>query len=298
MIERMKKMMNWVIAAILSICGASAITSCSTNDDNPVAPQEMPLPKVSKIYSSSVVKAERNVDGQWTTLYEQVNEHALLYDFQWTGDRLKSILTTERSWVLTYDDNQHIINVRLNGTRLNYAYEYDAQGRLARMIENMPFDDTIDHIYYTTYSYSGDKLVKTEETNEFSKEKEPNPTSSAKEVTSFEWQGDNVVSKTVEKDLYNGSHATINYSYEYTKLLNPFYNDILLLTGVYSVGGFNDGFVISKNLVKTMTIGSTVYNYEYNTAGDRVVSIITDNTVDTSVMRATTHSVYDLEYAK
>ena len=292
----MKRLKLWVMAAIL-ICGASVFTACS-NDNNPVAPQDKPLPKVSKIYSSSVVKAERNVDGQWTTLNEQVNERALLYDFQWTGDRLESIQTTERSMVLTYDDNQHIINAWLNGTRLNYAYEYDAQGRLARMVETMPFDDTIDHIYYTTYSYNGDKLVKTEETNEFSKEKEPNPTSSAREVTSYVWQGDNVVSKTVEKDLYNGSHTTVNYSYEYTTLLNPFYHDILLLTGVYSVGGFDDGFVISKNLVKTMTLGSTVYYYEYTTVGDRVVSIITDNTVETSVMRATTHSVYDLEYAE
>ena len=293
----MKRIMQWVMAATL-ICGASVFTACS-NDNNPVAPQDKPLPKVSKIYSSSVVKAERNVDGQWTTLNEQVNERALLYDFRWTGDRLESIQTSERSMVLTYDDNQHIINARLNGTRLNYAYEYDAQGRLVRMVETMPFDDTIDHIYYTTFSYNGDKLVKTEETNEFSKEKEPNPTSSAKEVTSYEWQGDNVVSKTVEKDLYNGSHTTENFSYEYTTLLNPFHNDILLLTGVYSVGGLNnDGFVISKNLVKTMTIGSTVYYYEYTTVGDRVVSIITDNTVETSVMRATTHSVYDMEYAE
>ena len=291
-------MMQWLLAATLTICGSSVFVAC-TNNDNPVAPQDKPLPKVSKIYSSSVVKAERNVDGQWTTMHEQVNEHALLYDFQWTGDRLESIQTTERSMVLTYDDNQHIINARLNGTRLNYAYEYDAQGRLVRMVETMPFDDTIDHIYYTTYSYNGDKLVKTEETNEFSKEKVPNPTSSAKEVTSYEWQGDNVVSMTVEKDLYNGSHTTENYSYEYTTLLNPFYQDILLLTGVYSVGGLNnDGSVISKNLVKTMTLGSTVFYYEYTTVGDRVVSIITDNTVETSVMRATTHSVYDLEYAE
>lgn len=291
-------MMQWLLAATLTICGSSVFVAC-TNNDNPVAPQDKPLPKVSKIYSSSVVKAERNVDGQWTTMHEQVNEHALLYDFQWTGDRLESIQTTERSMVLTYDDNQHIINARLNGTRLNYAYEYDAQGRLVRMVETMPFDDTIDHIYYTTYSYNGDKLVKTEETNEFSMEKEPNPTSPAKEVTSYEWQGDNVVSMTVEKDLYNGSHTTENYSYEYTTLLNPFYHDILLQTGVYSVGGLkNDGSVISKNLVKTMTLGSTVFYYEYTTVGDRVVSIITDNTVETSVMRATTHSVYELEYAE
>ena len=28
--------MNWVLATILTICGASAFTSCSNNDDNPV----------------------------------------------------------------------------------------------------------------------------------------------------------------------------------------------------------------------------------------------------------------------
>ena len=32
----MKKIMNWVLAATLCICGASAFTSCSNNDDNPV----------------------------------------------------------------------------------------------------------------------------------------------------------------------------------------------------------------------------------------------------------------------
>jgi len=31
----MKKIINWVLAAIF-ICGASAFTSCSNNDDNPV----------------------------------------------------------------------------------------------------------------------------------------------------------------------------------------------------------------------------------------------------------------------
>ena len=31
----MKKIMHWVLAATL-VCGASAFTSCSNNDDNPV----------------------------------------------------------------------------------------------------------------------------------------------------------------------------------------------------------------------------------------------------------------------
>ena len=32
----MKKIINWMLAAFF-ICGASAFTSCSNNDDNPVA---------------------------------------------------------------------------------------------------------------------------------------------------------------------------------------------------------------------------------------------------------------------
>ena len=56
----MKRVMNWVLAAILTICGSSVFVACS-NDDNPVAPQNKPLPKVSKVYSSSMVKAESNV---------------------------------------------------------------------------------------------------------------------------------------------------------------------------------------------------------------------------------------------
>ena len=290
-------MMQWLLAATLTICGASVFTACS-KDDNPVAPQDKPLTKVSKVYFSSTVKAESNVAGLWMTLYEIVNERALLYDCLWTGDRLESVQYGERTWVLTYDDNQRVINVRLSGTRLNYAYEYDAQGRLARMVKTMPFDDTTDHIYYTTYSYNGDKLVKAEEINKFSKEKEPNPTSSAKEVTSYEWKGDNVVSKTVERDLYNGSHESENFSYEYTTLPNPFYRDILLMTRIYTMGVFDDGMIISKNLAKTMTIGASVYYFDYTTAGDRLVSMIADNTSETTTMRVSGHAVYDLEYAE
>ena len=36
----MKKIMNWVLAVILCICGASAFTSCSANDANDNPSQE------------------------------------------------------------------------------------------------------------------------------------------------------------------------------------------------------------------------------------------------------------------
>ena len=39
----MKKMYVWMIAAILTICGASVFTSCTSNDDNPTTPNQQKL---------------------------------------------------------------------------------------------------------------------------------------------------------------------------------------------------------------------------------------------------------------
>lgn len=79
----------WAIATLISC--ASVFTACTTND-NPVTPQEKPMPKVSTIYTASTIKAERNVAGQWMTLYDNKNERTLLYDYQWAGDRVVSIV--------------------------------------------------------------------------------------------------------------------------------------------------------------------------------------------------------------
>jgi YD repeat-containing protein len=295
------KQMKWVLAATMIFCGASVFTACS-NEDTPVAPEKS-LPKISKVYSATMVKAERKVGDQWMTLYENVSERALLYDFQWTGDRLESIRIPEREksperlWLLTYDNQHRIINAKLSNTRHNFAYEYDAQGRLARMIETMPWDNTVDHVYTTTYTYNGDKLAKSVKTSELNGGEDVSPTASLKEVTTYAWQGDNVVSMTIESDLLNGDHSAESYSYEYNTLLNPFQHDLLIQTGVYSMAGIK-GAYLSKNLTKTTTVGPSIYYYQYITEGDRVVSIVRDNTTEASAIRATTHVVYDLEYVE
>ena len=59
-LKNMIQMKLWAIATLMSC--ASVFTACTTND-NPVTPQEKPLPKVSTIYTASTVKAERNVAG-------------------------------------------------------------------------------------------------------------------------------------------------------------------------------------------------------------------------------------------
>lgn len=296
----MRKSTQWVLAAILTICGASVFTSCTTdNSDNPVTPPEKPLPKVSKIYFTSSQKIEKNVAGTWMTIYDKANERALHVECQWTGDHMESLQTGEGLWLLTYDDHQHLTNVKSSSTRLNFAYEYDAQGRLARMVKTSPWDDNVDIIYTTTYSYTGDKLMQTECITEFTGEIDASPTAPMKKVTSYEWQGDNVVSTTIESDLLNGDHTTKQNTYEYTTLLNPFYLDILLQTGVYSVAGIEDnGPGLSKNLVKNATVEGNVYDYEYTTSGDRVTSITSDHCAEAPTMRTTSHEFYELEYVE
>ena len=168
------------------------------------------------------------------------------------------------------------------------------------MVETMPWDSKIDHTYTTTYVYNGDKLVKSEKDCVFPNEEELSPTAPVKEVTSYVWQGDNVVAARVDKELLNGGHDTEEYSLEYTTLLNPFCQDMFIQTKILSMAGLENGSAArSKYLPKTMaTVGQTVYYYEYTTVGDRVVSIVRDNTAEVKEMRITTHAVYDLEYAE
>ena len=67
----MKKIMNWMIAAIL-ICGASVFTSCSSNDDNPVNPVEPDLNVAEKIIGKWII-AERNGQPETTNKKQVFN---------------------------------------------------------------------------------------------------------------------------------------------------------------------------------------------------------------------------------
>ena len=52
----MKKIMNWVLAAAFFICGASAFTSCSNNDDVAVTPCLAPCDMLSSTFCQNCLK--------------------------------------------------------------------------------------------------------------------------------------------------------------------------------------------------------------------------------------------------
>ena len=301
-----KKIMNnmklWVLAGTL-FCGLTLLTACGDDNDDPMTPptpqeeQSQPKLKISKVYSANTVKAERKIAGQWTTLYEQTQERAQVYDFQWNDDRLARIVKNDATWVFTYDDQQRVVFAQIANTRFSYAYTYDAQGRLAQSVNTVPSTSTLDHVYTTTYIYSGGKLVKTVETGDFNGDTELPATAVANETTTYEWQGDNIASTTIEMEHLNGERTSETLVFEYIDQLNPFRDDMLLQTHVYYLLGYETGDAcLSKNLLKSTTVGPSVSTYEYTIEGGRVVSIASNNTAESAAMRLNTHTEEDLEY--
>ena len=104
----MKKMMNWVLAATLCICGASVFTSCTSSNDNPVD-AETGASGIVMIGKHGHVEYWQQVESAFRTACEEADVEALYYTTttenayqeqvaaveqlkQLTGKRLKGIV--------------------------------------------------------------------------------------------------------------------------------------------------------------------------------------------------------------
>ena len=104
----MKKMMNWVLAATLCICGASVFTSCTSSNDNPVD-AETGASGIVMIGKHGHVEYWQQVESAFRTACEEADVEALYYTTttenayqeqvaaveqlkQLTGKRLKGII--------------------------------------------------------------------------------------------------------------------------------------------------------------------------------------------------------------
>ena len=70
----MKKIMNWVLAAILTICGTAAYASCTVNDDNPSEQTAGYIPKAPD-YSDPMmwITEDGDVDGKGADIFYVVS---------------------------------------------------------------------------------------------------------------------------------------------------------------------------------------------------------------------------------
>jgi YD repeat-containing protein len=131
----MKKLFQWVMVATL-ICGASVLTACSDNSDNPVNPDpsEKAMPRVSKIYMEGHIVLKRKVMGNWMTLTDKTDERALEHEFYWTGNRLDSAkdVVTDTTWEMEYDEQGRLVHEYTRLGSFDCTYEYDNKGRLSK----------------------------------------------------------------------------------------------------------------------------------------------------------------------
>ena len=74
----MKKIMNWVLAATLCICGASVFTSCTNNDDNPAAP-DAGTPAIAMIGKIGHVDYFKQIETAFRSTCEENDVEALYY---------------------------------------------------------------------------------------------------------------------------------------------------------------------------------------------------------------------------
>ena len=74
----MKKMMNWVLAATLCICGAIVFTSCTSSDDNPAGP-DAGTPAIAMIGKIGHVDYFKQIESAFRSACEENGVEALYY---------------------------------------------------------------------------------------------------------------------------------------------------------------------------------------------------------------------------
>ena len=74
----MKKILNWVLAATLCICGASVFTSCTNNDDNPAGP-DAGTPAIAMIGKIGHVDYFKQIESAFFSACEDNGVEALYY---------------------------------------------------------------------------------------------------------------------------------------------------------------------------------------------------------------------------
>ena len=96
----MKKMMNWVLAAILCICGASVFTSCTSSNDNPVD-AETGASGIVMIGKLGQVEYWQQVESAFRTACEEADVEGLYYTTETENAYQEQVAAVEQLKQLT-----------------------------------------------------------------------------------------------------------------------------------------------------------------------------------------------------
>ena len=114
----MKQLLNWVLAVIL-ICGASVFTSCSSNEDSPVAPVEPDLNLAEKIVGKWIVA---ELDGELcptnlkaTVTFESPTKAYCslsdVYSPAWNEEIAADVTINGNKVIITAEESEHVSHV-------------------------------------------------------------------------------------------------------------------------------------------------------------------------------------------
>ena len=143
------KSFKYIIAATLLIAAG-----CGKDNDGSDIPGDGASPetyRISRIYAGNYIIKETKDGDNWTTLENQTDPLALLSEFTWSGDTLKTLNHNNRLYTFKYDSNDRI--VRADAKSIHYVFTYNPDGNLSKTTYSSNNDDgthtqkTIDYTW-------------------------------------------------------------------------------------------------------------------------------------------------------
>jgi hypothetical protein len=159
----MKKMMrstfgrlfnkNWVLAAAL-ICGASVFTACSSNDDNPIKPDE-PAAEAVHLTQQYSVSTLANGDTMAISIMDYIWEDGLLRTTHSYLNMPTYHSVSESDYFYVYDDDGNCIEEHYVSDNRHHDYYLTYEGGLMTSGIEMSNDEIVGKVTITGHTADG-----------------------------------------------------------------------------------------------------------------------------------------------
>ena len=144
---------NWVLAAAL-ICGASVFTACSSNDDNPIKPDE-PAAEAVHLTQQYSVSTLANGDTMAISIMDYIWEDGLLRTTHSYLNMPTYHSVSESDNFYVYDDDGNCIEEHYVSDNLHHDYYLTYEGGLMTSGIEMSNDEIVGKVTITGHTADG-----------------------------------------------------------------------------------------------------------------------------------------------
>ena len=282
---------TFIAAAMLFAAG------CDKDNSKSDWPGDQQKPRISRIYAGNYIIKEEKNGGQWTTVEKQTDPLALVNEFNWSGDTLKSFKHNNLLYVFEHDDAGRIISASATGSA-EYTFFYNSDGNLVRTRCTANNEDGSETDKVIDYNWSQGHISKI--VYELYVTSEGN-SSFSRFIFKYNWSGENKFSTC--SITYSDDSTTKSYDYRYSfkEYLNPLCDFILCLDPDFGMP-YSDQCINALSPYMPSMIngasGKVEFDYPRHKADVYNFKTIHKEVSDDGTKRTTTGVNYKMEFVK